>query len=393
MRKHAFIYSVLILCFVCLAVMLGGCSQSTRDFDDKVKVIYYLEGGVYQNCEQPVIQYYSFDEGTSNRIVDISSLSGQVIIRSGYTLEGWYTQKTGEGNDATYDGKWDFENDVVTSEGITLYAKWKKNIIYAYEVCYRDELDQSVHSLGRYEVSEGDTFNEYYASYFGDKRFGYTALGGLYTESGEPWDKSFTHPGGEVDTTVRVFLDYIEGDYVLVDSPRQLLANKNKNLYLTSDIDFEGEAFAGFGDYKGVIRGNGFSVKNFTLSYDSSKNGLIADNDLSTEGGMLCISLFRSLNGADITDLTFSDFTVDIKAGYPGTKIILVAPLAIKMADSRLAGVTVTGVTVTCTQLPAGFDPSSLIVLDDRAVYFTPEGDTSEITDVTVSLLDNTGGN
>ena len=393
MRKYAFNYLVLILCFICLSAMLMGCSQSTRDFDGKVKVIYYLEGGVYQNCEQPVIQYYNFDEGTSNHIVDLSSLSGQMIIRSGYTLEGWYTQKIGEGNDATYDGKWDFANDKVTSDGITLYAKWKKNIVYTYEVCYRDENDQSVHSLGSYEVNEGDAFNEYYASYFGNKRLGYTALNGLYTESGEPWDKSFAHPGGDEDTSVRVFLNYIEGEYILVDSPRQLLANKNKNLYLTSDIDFDGEAFSGFGDYKGVIKGNGFSVKNFTLSYDSSKNGLITDNDLSTEGGLLCISLFRSLNGAEITDITFSDFTVDIKAGYPGTKMILVAPLAIKMANSLLESVTVTGVTVTCTQLPAGFDQSSLIVIDDRAVYFTPDGDTSEINAVTVILLDNTSGN
>ncbi len=391
MRKNATIYSVLCLCFVCLIATLTGCDDSIRNFDDKVKVIYQLEGGIYQNCEQPVIQYYDFDEGTSNLIVDLSALSGQPITRAGYTLEGWYTKKTGEDDNVSYDDKWDFENDKVTSEGITLYAKWKKNIIYTYEVCYRDEKDQSVHSLGSYEVNEGDPFNDYYASYFGNKRYGYTALGGLYTESDEPWDKSFTHPGGEVDTAVRVFLHYIEGDYVLVDSPRKLLANKNANLYFTCDIDFEGEEFSGFGDYKGIIQGNGFTVKNFTLSYDNSKNGLITDADLNTEGGLLCISLFHSLKGAVITDLTFSDFTIDIKAGYPGTKMILVAPLAMKMENSTLTDVTVTDATVTCTQLPAGFDKaSSLIVLEDQAVYFTPEGDTSEVTNVTAILLDQT---
>ncbi|MBP3401905.1 MAG: InlB B-repeat-containing protein [Clostridia bacterium] len=391
MRKNLTLYSVLCLCFVCFLTMLTGCSDSARNFDDKVAVVYHLEGGIYQNCEQPVIQYYDFDEGTSNLIVDPSTLSGQTIMRTGYTLEGWYTKKVGEGDNVSYEDKWDFENDKVTSAGITLYAKWKKNILYTYEVCYRDEKDQTVHSLGSYEVNEGDTFNDYYASYFGNKRFGYTALGGLYNENDEPWDKSFTHPGGDVDTAVRVFLHYIEGDYVLVDSSRKLLTNKNANLYLTCDIDFEGDAFSGFGDYKGIIKGNGFAIKNFTLSYDNSKNGLITDADLNTEGGLLCISLFRSLKGADISDITFSDFTIDIKAGYPGTKAILVAPLAMKMEKSTLTNVTVANATVTCTQLPSGFDKeSSLIVLEDQAVYFTPTGDTSEITDVVANLTDQT---
>ena len=391
MRKSTVSCLVLCFCFVCLLLFFSSCSDSTRNFDDKVKVIYHLEGGIYQNCEQPVIQYYNFNDDEGHLIVDLSTLSDQTITRSGYTLEGWYTEKTGEGDNVSYNGKWDFENDKVTSEGVTLYAKWKKNITYTYEVCYRDETDQSIHSLGSYEVNQGDTFNDYYATYFGNKRFGYTALNGLYAENGEAWDKNFTHPGGEVDTAVRVFIHYIEGDFVLVDTPRKLLANKNANLYFTCDIDFEGEDFSGFGDYKGIIKGNGFTVKNFTLSYDNSKNGLITDADLSTEGGILCISLFRSLKGATITDLNISDFTIDIKAGYPGTKLILVAPLAMKMENCTLTNVTVTNATVTCTQLPTGFDKeSSLIVLEDQAVYFIPVGDTSQVTGVTVNMLDKT---
>ena len=125
-RKHGTMYLVLCLCLVCLVATLASCGDSTRDFDGKVKVIYHLEGGIYQNCEQPVIQYYGFDEGSSNLIVDLSTLSGQSIIRTGYTLEGWYTKKTGEGDQVSYEDKWDFETDKVTASGVTLYAKWKK---------------------------------------------------------------------------------------------------------------------------------------------------------------------------------------------------------------------------------------------------------------------------
>ena len=394
MRNIIIRYILLCMCIICLLTALLGCSESTRSFDDKVKVIYHLEGGVYQNCEQPVVQYYDFEGDGGHLIVDLTTLSGQNIIRSGYTLEGWYTKKIGEGDSVTYEDKWDFATDKVTSSGVTLYAKWKKDILYTYEICYRDEIDQSVHSLGSYEVSEGDTFNKYYATYFSSKRYGYTVLNGIYDENGEPWDESFTHPGGETDTAIQVFLHYIEGEYVLVDSPRQLLANKTKNLYLTGDIDFEGDDFSGFGDYSGIIKGNGYTVKNFNLSYDNSKNGLITDADLNTEGGLLCIGLFGSLKGASITDISFTDFTVDIKAGYPGTKMILVTPLAMKIANSTLTNVRVDGATVTCTQLPSGFDKtSSLIVLTDKPVYFIPSGDGSTITDVAVSLVDKTEEN
>ena len=394
MRRNKIKYLLLCLCFICLVAILIGCSDNARDFDGRVKVIYHLEGGVYQNCEQPVIQYYAFNGEDGHLIVDLTSLSGQNIIRTGYTLEGWYTKKTGEGDNVSYEDKWDFATDKVDASGVTLYAKWKKDVLYTYEVCYRDETDQSVHSLGSYEVSEGDKFNDYYASYFGNRRYGYTALSGLYDENDEAWNADFTHPGGETDTSVQVFLHYIKGDYVLVDSARQLLANKTKNLYLTGDIDFEGADFSGFGDYTGVIKGNGFTVKNFNLSYDNSKNGLLSDPDLTSEGSLLGISLFRSLSGATVTDITFSDFTVDIKAGYPGTKMIMVAPLALKMQGSTLTNVTVTNVTVTCTQLPQGFDKSSaLIVLTDRAVYFTPDADASVTTDVTVSVVDKTNEN
>ena len=61
------------------------------------------------------------------------------------------------------------------------------------------------------------------------------------------------------------------------------------------------------------------------------------------------------------------------------------------MENTILTNVTVSNATVTCTQLPSGFDKSSsLIVLTERAVYFTPESDTSQLNNVTATLLDQT---
>ena len=131
MRRNAIACLILCLCLVCLAVSLIGCSDSTRTFEDRVKVIYQLEGGIYQNCEQPVIQYYDFEGEGGHLIKELSSFSKQEIIRTGYSLEGWYTKKVVDGDSVTYENKWDFEKDKVDADGVTLYAKWKKNIIYA----------------------------------------------------------------------------------------------------------------------------------------------------------------------------------------------------------------------------------------------------------------------
>lgn len=357
---------------------LCGCNDSTGNFDDKVKVIYQLEGGLYQNCEEPVIQYYDFKGSSGNLIVDLTTLSGKEITRSGYTFEGWYTTKKVNGDEVSYEDEWNFTSDTVPSSGITLYAKWKKALKHTYEICYRDENSGEAVVLGSYEVDAGDKLLNYDVKDACGKRYGYTWLGMVYDENGQLWEDSFTHPGGEVDTSVRVFVEFIKGDYALVGNADDLVKNKGKNIYLTANIDFEGEEFYGFGDYKGVIEGNGYTIKNFKLAYDNKKTGLIKDEDLSAEGDILCIALFTSINKSTISNLTVSDFTIDINVGFSGTKLVLVAPLAVKAENSEITNVSVSNLTITCSKLPVGFDKeSSLIVLDDQAVYFTPDGDTS----------------
>ena len=75
---------------------------------------------------------------------------------------------------------------------------------------------------------------------FADDRKNYTPL--CYVdEKGEPWDKTYKHPGGETDLAVNVFVEYIEGEFELVSTAKELKNARTKNIYLLNDIDFDGD--------------------------------------------------------------------------------------------------------------------------------------------------------
>lgn len=381
MKKHKQLFPLLLLMLGITAV-LSACSGGGRDLTGMVKVVYELEGGIYQNCDRAVTQYYERGDGAV-LATDPETLSKRQITRSGYTLEGWYREKAVSGENVTYSGKWSFKTDKVPEDGLTLYARWVRDIRYTYEVCYLDD-DGNTVVLDSYDTDAGKPFNSYYAALFGKLRTGYTALDGVYDKDGNEWDASFTHPGGDKDTAVQVYLHFIKGTYKLVRNANELLSAKTQNIYLVNDIDFEGGSFSGFESYRGTIEGNGHVIKNFRLSYDNTKSGLVSDPDLSDEGGLLRIGIFRELSGATLRNVSFTDFTIDVNVGYPATKTIIIAPLAVKAANTVLENVSVSG-SCTVTKLPDRLDRESLRI-SEGAIYYLPEGDSTDTSSVTVTF-------
>ncbi|MBQ8323247.1 MAG: hypothetical protein IJX91_04705 [Clostridia bacterium] len=353
------------------AALCGACTSATGK-EGKTKIVFELEGGTYRNCVLPIVCYYDFEENTQNLILEPTALSKIEITRAGYRIEGWYQTKTQEGENFVYSDKWDFSTDKVTSDGVTLYAKWEKEIRYSYNVCYRDDKGEA-QVLGSYEVNEGEAFEDYLS--YATKRYGYTALG-YRTEQGEVWDKTFTHPGGEESLAVNVFVEYIEGTYAIVETAAQLKANKTKNIYLIADIDFDGADF-GFGDYRGTLLGNGHKISNFKLQYDATKNALTTDFDDENKKS-LCIGLFGNANGAVIENVRFENVTVDVATGLSITHRIYVAPLGVDVKNTRISNVTFEG-TFGYSKLPDGFDAEeNLKFVTDGAYYRKDDGTTVE---------------
>ena len=308
--------------------------------------VFYLEGGLCQNSKDRVSYIYNFD-GTKDKtyIVDPNELEKNPldqIVKHGYHIEGWYQTKTvNDDGSVEYSNKWDFDKDKMGLDGVTLYAKWEINRIYTYELYYYDNEGKEVF-LDSYEVEEGDKFKDTFLDVKDVE--GFTSLGYL-DEDGNEWNTKFTHPGGDSDLAIKVYLKLIEGEYTTVKNRRQFTSaiSKNANIYLLNDIDLDGYELC-FKTYSGIILGNGHKLSNFEVEYDTSKSGLkeSIDGD-STLKDHLYISLFYELKDAVIKDLTFENMLIDVNTQYSQIKKIVVAPLAILASNTKLENVVMTG--------------------------------------------------
>lgn len=308
--------------------------------------VFYLEGGICQNTKDRMSYLYEFD-GTkeSTYIYDPNVLETNPldqITKAGYHIEGWYqTKTTNDDGTITYSDKWDFANDKMTIDGVTLYAKWEINRIYTYELYYVDKEGNDVF-LDKYEVKEGDKFKDVFLDVKDVE--GFTSLGYL-DEEGNPWNSKFAHPGGDQDLAIKVYLNLIEGEYSVVKTRRQFTSaiSKNANIYLLNDIDLDGYELC-FDSYSGTIMGNGYKLSNFEVDYDSTKGGLQeALVDSTGVKDHLYVSLFFELEDVVIKDLTFENMLIDINTTFNQIKKIVVAPLAIKAFNTTIENVNITG--------------------------------------------------
>lgn len=330
--------------------------ETTYSYSEKgtAKAIFHLEGGTCQNSKNKITYLYDFD-GTQDsiKIIDpnvlITSPQDQ-IIRNGYHIEGWYQTKV-ENPDGTveYTDKWDFANDTMTLEGVELYAKWEINKVYTYEVYYYDVNGNEV-LLDKYEVKEGEKFSELFLN--NKEVEGYTSLGYL-DESGNPWDENFTHPGGESDLAIKLYLDLIEGEYTVVKTARQFKTalTRNESIYLINDIDLEGEEIS-FNSYSGTIKGRGYKVYNFAIKYDSSKGGLKGSlEDINGTQDHLYISLFFELKDATFINIKFEEIKIVVNTDFSNIKYMIIAPLAIKAENVKMENVKFSG-TIEFKKVP-----------------------------------------
>lgn len=371
---------ILFVCFSLFIIQLVTGCDNNSDEPKGVKIIYELEGGVYKNCLNPIRFYFEFGEEDMMYIQDPTTLTNDAVTRSGYTLEGWYTDKN-------YTKKWDFDKDQVSKEGITLYAKWKKNIIYKYNVCYYDK-QNNLQIINSYEVQAGEKFNDYlnYAKKRND---------GLYTpirflnESGEVWDENFTHPGGDSNLEINVIVEYIEGDFALVSTAEQLRQNKNRNIYLLNDIDLGGEEFP-LKDYRYKLVGNGKTISNCIVTTNPTKYGLSVDHTQDDQNS-LYVSLFGNIKNATIMDVTFDNVVFEIKSTFTNTYKIYVSPICTKLENCIIDKVTI-NVTYKCVELPSGFDiEENLVFVTDEAYLIDSVNNT--VTNNKINILEiNLGG-
>ena len=319
---------VLALLAATLTLMLSGCSGGTQDLDGMYIATFDLNGGTLDIKTSNVTSKINYAYEPGSLIVDPSTYGNYRLYRSGYRFTGWYT-----GADCKETEKWNIATDAINSEKITLYAGWVKEIVYTYTVCYV-EGDDTV-SLGSYSVKADAVFEDY-RNHAG-KRTGYTPMG-YYSDAActTPWDFSTKHPGGDVDKDIPVYVSYIQGDWILVDSYSKLTSAIGKgNIYLTADIDCGGNALSFGGTFTHTFEGNDHTVSNFT----AEKYGSAI---------MPSASIFQSLgSGAKIQNVSFTDVTYRFFDLAAVANKIKVAALARDAVNCTVSNVSISGVFQT----------------------------------------------
>lgn len=354
MKRKILTLTVLVALIVTLAVLLSGCASNTDPTAGKNVVTFVINGGIlsYGTSSTSGSINYAYHPGTY--VKDPTEFNNYKILRDGYNFTGWYTSP-----DCKPSEKWDF-NTILNVEKLTLYAGWELAIKYTYSVNFVD--GENTVTLGSYSVSEGEKFNDWRK--FADTRENYTSYG-YYSdpECTIPWDTSVTHPGGDVDLDIPVYVNYIEGNWNIVNNFDELKnALKSGNVYLNKDIDCEGEELYVSDDFNMIFEGNGFKVTNFTVP----KKGTAVNPS--------CAIFSKLADGADIRNVSFENVTYrffDIK-DHASVKAN-VASLTVKLES----GVKITNVSISGTfETDYNGDLSCL-----EKVYYSTDSEDGDLLD------------
>lgn len=369
------------LCFIfvmCIA-LLASCGDKDV-YADYTKVVFMLEGGECQNAKEKLTLAWEFGDYTELLIPDPNVMitdKSKKIVKYDHYIEGWYKTKEVDPNgNVTYKDKWDFTKDKITKDGITLYANWMPNVFYSYDIYYKDSQGNE-HLIESIRCKEGETIDNCTTpDLLNLKLDGYTVMS-FSDENGNPWDHSYTHPGGETDNRIKVYANVLEGKYELIYTTSEFIKaiGSGQNVILMNDLNFNGAKLS-FETYSGNINGNGYTISNFELSYDFI-NGLKTSLDTSLKGNRyLYISIFYQLDNSLVNDITFNDFVVniDIPQTYEGRNVqvrgIDIAGLATIVKNSTIENVSVSG-TINIINCPIYKDNVINPVLHTDKVYIS----------------------
>lgn len=339
MKKKLSAIVAAVLALMLLLGLLGACAAPEQDLSDMYVVTYDLGGGTL-NYGVNSSDTFNIAYAPNSIATDISSYRSWTLTRKGYDFEGWY-------KDPDFEVAWDFKNDRVT-EPMTLYAKWKDQVVYYYELFLVVD-GAEPESVYTYTVEQGEAFSDRSGRVNDLLTDRNRTLIGYYSdvELSAPWDDSFTHPGGENGATIPVYIKSIDGVWTFVDSYSTLMTAiaNGGNIMLTADIDCRVDGAAQelyFGDFGDILEGRDYNGVQHTIS-----NFVIPQN---TEGFIWTYSLFNTLTeGAEIRNVTFTNAQVTLTASLATTGVRCAA-LALSVYSDRsgnFAHVTISNVTVS----------------------------------------------
>ena len=269
--------------------------------------------------------------------------------------KSWFQAKTDENGNIIYEGEgenklpvlvtgepWDFTKDRVT-EDITLIAQWKE--VFRYIVYLTDtKADGEVvtREIRNFTVNPGDTIvdrlykkqdGEFIrrADYLNIKESNYTLLDFYLDDKYTTYlETDYVHPGTREITetvinpetnkeetvtvstnTVNIYVKYLIGKYDLISNNNIKQWTESSKWYVLEDVDMTGKIFGSLNSFNGEIHGNGYTLKNLTIS-------AIATKPSGSAGKMH--SIFGKMNGL-VENLTLDNVTLNVNTRYEGTSV------------------------------------------------------------------------
>lgn len=349
MKIKAILIALLTLGTVCL---LSGCAAETSPYEKNdsenysVSVKYDANGGVFTTNTSVIVDSFNISGMTANSqgnaeialISPDNSLRGNdafTAVRNGYFLAGWYSERTetlDENGNAVYvyGNKWDFDKDILEVDAsktyssaepvMTLYAAWVPMFkIEFYSLSDGELLNTYVFDptlVDSIKVPAWDEKTGAIEMFEFPVKSGYT-FDGVYldAEGKNPVTTETLAHSGSVDyangvaknPTMKLYVDYIEGEWFHIYTAQQFIKNASVNGYyeIHADLDFTDEVWPTslmYGNFGGKINGNGHSFKNITFR--------------QTNNSKVNAGLFGNLTEkANISDVTFENVNFTIQAG------------------------------------------------------------------------------
>lgn len=343
---------LLILSAVLAALVLTSCGDSETPYDKNneenytVSVKYDANGGFFTTNTSVIVDSYNVNDipKNANGNVDIALLAPDAsergndafkAVKNGYFLAGWYTdrieQTDASGNKSyTYSGKWDFASNTLEIDTnrnysannslITLYAAWVPLFkIEFYDLTSNELIETFAYDPTSSESIKVPKWNEKSGAidmFDFPEKSGYTFKTAYYDvnkekelvgETVEHCGKVDLATGTAVDPTLKLYIDWTEGEWYKISTAEQFIKNFSSNgcYEILDDLDFKGKIWptaSMYGNFSGRINGNGHVFKNIEVT--------------QTQNSKVNAGLFGQLTeDAEISDLTLENICFTIKAG------------------------------------------------------------------------------
>ncbi len=410
---------ILLLCaLLVLAAVAVGCAKDPCPYGRynkdgyTVSVKFDANGGIFATNTSTRVDTYDASAYTANaegkkeiQIFDPNDTLRNDQKYAAYLdeyhfLAGWYTERTevSDGNGGTkyeYSGWWDFKNDRLEIDAdaeydanepvVTLYAAWVPKMTYEFYTVDKDGKAEQVGeplvvdptkdegiklpSLNTATGKIGDEngfpklSDKTYDKIYKDSKLTLEITGDVLKHSGTFDQETATM----TDPVMKVYCTTIDGLWFEVDTPEKITKNAflNAHFVLRSDIDFTGKFWPTVfqsGNFAGSIEGNGYKIKNITVT----QNNVNPAN----------FGLFGQITeNASFKDVTFEGITMKVTTGLRPNGANLGILAGIISDKAELSGVVLKNSTLEITA-----DPNKLFVVNPQYGIVSGYGSLEGIT-------------